>query len=41
MVMTTILQTLALIALIYNGLTVAWLVVTLIKWAVDDWREYR
>lgn len=36
---TMILQILALGALIYNALVCFWLVVMLIRWAVEDWRQ--
>lgn len=37
--MATALQIVALLALIYDGIVALLVVGTLIKWAVEDWRE--
>lgn len=39
--MTVLLQIMALVALIYNACVVGWLIVMIIKWTIEDWRQYK
>ena len=39
--MTLLLQIMALTALIYNVVVVCWLIGLIIKWKIEDWRQYK
>lgn len=39
--MTVLLKIMALVALIYNAVVVCWLIGMIVKWVIEDWRQYK